>query len=187
MGTKTALIWSLRINGNCPVGLLIKPFLSGHQHLNLLDSIRWSHPSGWSSSVWKGTKAGFCVMWVVLYAGKLARISPSSENSLGLSCAYTIEFCQQSCTGQEVWRGVIPELYSCAGTALRHGGTVYIRWGMHSFSSLLGSCRPELCCYSPICLVAFQQGYVGVPLLLECCWGRSSCEFLTGCFQNLLK
>lgn len=51
--------------------------------------------------MWQGTKAGFCITTqAALYAGELARIPPSAENSSGLSRAYTADSCQQHCPGQ---------------------------------------------------------------------------------------
>lgn len=97
--------------------------------------LTWQHlmvPTckGLRSSVWKGTKDEFHITtWFVAYVGKLACISSFSENSWGLSHAYTTDFCQQSCAGQKAWRGVFPEWDSYAVTAC-------ICWESRPFSSL---------------------------------------------------
>lgn len=49
----------------------------------------------------RGLNFMFCRTQVVMHTAKLDRISLSSENSLGLSHAYSADFCQQSCTGQK--------------------------------------------------------------------------------------
>lgn len=138
---------------------------------------------GLSSSVWKGTKAEFCItVLVVTYTGKLARILPS-ENRVKLCLHYRL------LPAKLYWPKILGRCDSWVtwpcwhSPEARHAYAGEVTLSPACEGLVMGSRRPGLCCDSPTCRAAFWQGYVGVWLLLECFWGLDSCMFLKGCFQ----
>lgn len=127
--------------------------------------------SGLSRSVWQSTKAGFCITTqAALYAGELACILPSAENSSGLSRAYTTDSCQQHCPGQT--RGEVRFL-SDAALLAQPRGSACLCWGSHPSSSLgvtrAGLLWARLCRSGPAHCAAFCE----VTRVFLCCWSTS--------------